>query len=188
MKLTAKQQVFVEEYLVDLNATQAAIRAGYSKKTAKDIGCQNLAKVYIQDAIQLAMDKRSKRTEITADNVLREIAKLGFSNMLDYIAIQDNGLARVDLSTITKDQAAAITELTITSRKEYDKETESSDLIETVKFKVADKGVNLERLGKHLKLFTDKVQVSGDVKHNIMKVPFCNDIDEWEMQAAASQK
>ena len=79
VKLTDKQRTFVEEYLVDLNATQAAIRAGYSEKTAKDIGCQNLAKLYIQDAIALAMDERSERTEITSDNVLKEIAKIGFS-------------------------------------------------------------------------------------------------------------
>ena len=77
-KLTDKQQTFVEEYLVDLNATQAAIRAGYSEKTAKDIGCQNLAKLYIQDAISKAMDARSERTAITADNVLKEIASLAF--------------------------------------------------------------------------------------------------------------
>lgn len=160
-KLNDKQRVFVEEYLIDLNATQAAIRAGYSEKTANRIGSENLSKPDIQAAIQIAMDKRSKRTEITADRVLQEIAKLGFSNMLDYITVQDNGLASIDLSALDREQAAAITELTVTTRKEYDKENEKSDTIETVKFKIADKGVNLERLGKHLKLFTDKVELSA---------------------------
>ena len=70
---TPKQLRFIEEYLIDLNATQAAIRAGYSKKTAKDIGCENLAKPNIAAAIQAGMDKRSERTEITQDYVLNTI-------------------------------------------------------------------------------------------------------------------
>lgn len=70
-KLTPKQAMFVKEYLVDLNATQAAIRAGYKEKTATVIGAQNLTKLNIQTAIQEAMNKRTERTEITADMVLQ---------------------------------------------------------------------------------------------------------------------
>mgnify|MGYP000871786446 FL=1 len=69
--LTAKQQRFVEEYLVDLNATQAAIRAGYSVKTAEVIGHENLRKPKIQGFIDKALTERAERTEITADKVLR---------------------------------------------------------------------------------------------------------------------
>jgi phage terminase small subunit len=69
-KLTAKQAKFIEEYLVDLNATQAAIRAGYSMKTAKDIACENLAKPNIASAIACAQDELSQRTKITIDCVL----------------------------------------------------------------------------------------------------------------------
>ena len=76
MKLNAKQQLFVEEYLVDLNATQAAIRAGYSKKTAKEMGYENLTKPHIADAIVKAKDKRSKRTQIDSDYVLNCAVKL----------------------------------------------------------------------------------------------------------------
>lgn len=78
MALTPKQERFVQEYLVDLNATQAAIRAGYSAKTASRIGQQLLAKTCISEAIQKAMKKREKRTEVTQDYVitkLREIAE-----------------------------------------------------------------------------------------------------------------
>jgi phage terminase small subunit len=159
-KLSDKQKMFVKEYLIDLNATQAAIRSGYSKKTANKIGSQNLAKLDIQEAIQKAMDDRAGRTEITADRVLQEIAKLGFANMMDYMTVQENGLAVVDLSLLTRDQAAAITELTVETRKEFKGENENdSATIEKVKFKLADKGQNLERLGRHLKLFTDKTEV-----------------------------
>ena len=72
-KLTLKQQVFIDEYLVDLNATQAAIRAGYSEKTAKEIGAENLTKLNIQNAIAAAMEERSVSTKITAEKVLQGI-------------------------------------------------------------------------------------------------------------------
>src|SRR3546814_8117 len=81
MALTDKQRRFVEEYLVDLNATQAAIRAGYSKKTAASIGEENLRKPDIAKAIQEAQAARSKRTEITQDQVLKELAKIGFADI-----------------------------------------------------------------------------------------------------------
>jgi phage terminase small subunit len=75
MSLTPKQQTFVDEYLVDLNATQAAIRAGYSKKTARAIAQQNLTKLDIQQAIQKAQQKRSERVQITQDSVLEGIVR-----------------------------------------------------------------------------------------------------------------
>lgn len=71
--MTPKQKAFVREYLVDLNATQAAIRAGYSKRTAHVIGHENLKKPEIAAAIEVAMNERTKRTEITVDYVLEGI-------------------------------------------------------------------------------------------------------------------
>ncbi len=73
MALTAKQHAFVEEYLVDMNATQAAIRAGYSPKTAHTIGHENLSKPDIGAALQKARAERSERTEITADWILKSL-------------------------------------------------------------------------------------------------------------------
>ena len=87
-KLTDKQRRFVEEYLIDLNATQAAIRAGYSVKTAKEIAAQNLTKLNISNEISKAMAERSRRTGVTADRVIEELAKIGFvniSNVVDLI-------------------------------------------------------------------------------------------------------
>ena len=75
-KLTPKQQRFVEEYLIDLNATAAAIRAGYSPRTARAIACENLAKPDIQGAIAKAKRERSEATKIDAEWVLRELVKL----------------------------------------------------------------------------------------------------------------
>ncbi len=75
-KLTAKQKRFIEEYLIDLNATQAAKRAGYSERTAKQIGTENLSKLAIREAIQARCNKRSERTEITADYVLTSLQEV----------------------------------------------------------------------------------------------------------------
>ena len=74
--MTPKQERFVEEYLVDLNATQAAIRAGYSEQTARQIGAQNLSKLVIQQAIEAARNKRSERVELTQDEVVRDLREL----------------------------------------------------------------------------------------------------------------
>lgn len=83
-KLTAKQQKFIDEYLIDLNATQAAIRAGYSKRTANRIATENLSKPVIQEKIQESMNQRQERTKITQDMIVQELAKIAFSNATDY--------------------------------------------------------------------------------------------------------
>ena len=84
-KLNPKQQRFVEEYLIDLNATQAAIRAGYSPKTATAIASENLSKPRISAAIACAMAERSKRTGITQDRILEELAKVAFIKLTDIV-------------------------------------------------------------------------------------------------------
>lgn len=88
--LTPKQRRFVEEYLTDLNATQAAIRAGFSSNRASEIGWQLLQKTTVKRAVQAAMDARSVRTETTADEVVRELRILAFSDITHY-AVNDAG-------------------------------------------------------------------------------------------------
>ena len=83
-KLTAKQARFVAEYLIDLNAAQAAIRAGYKPKAAKEMGYENLTKPHIRDAVNAARDALMDRLEISADKVLREVARCGFSDIRNY--------------------------------------------------------------------------------------------------------
>lgn len=84
-KLTEKQQRFVDEYLIDLNATQAAIRAGYSAKTADVQGSRMLGNVKVQQAISEAMAERSKRTGVNQDRVVLELAKIAFVKMTDIV-------------------------------------------------------------------------------------------------------
>ena len=113
MALTPKQQRFVEEYLIDLNATQAAIRAGYSEKNADKIGSQLLGKTRVAASIRDAQEKRTRRTEITADYVL---------------------------TTIRETVEALLN----------DREKNAANIF---------KGSEL--LGKHIKLFTDKQEITG---------------------------
>jgi len=72
-KLTDKQKMFCREYLIDLNATQACIRAGYSKKTARSVGCENLTKPYIQAEIQRLKTKRHKKIDLSVEKVLKDL-------------------------------------------------------------------------------------------------------------------
>lgn len=87
--MTKKQKRFVEEYLIDLNATQAAIRAGYSPDTAQQMGSENLSKPVIKNAIDKAIAERSRRTGINQDRVIQEIAKLAFLNPIDVIDMDE---------------------------------------------------------------------------------------------------
>ncbi len=142
-RLTDKQKRFVAEYLVDLNATAAAIRAGYSKKTAEVIGYENLRKPQIEAAINQAIQEREKRTEITQDMVLRETAKLAFFDIRKMFGKNGKPL---DISELDADTAAALVGLDVQDIVDND-----GDYVGFVKkYKMADKLKALELLGKHL--------------------------------------
>lgn len=146
-KLTNKQQRFIEEYLIDLNATQAAIRAGYSVKTAKDMGCENLAKPNIQEAIGKAIAWRSKRTGINQDRVVEELAKIGFVKLTDIV--DTKGRIR---DTAKEEDLACIESI------KY-KVSEAGESIEQ-EVRIASKLKALELLGKHLGMWKDKVDIN----------------------------
>jgi len=154
--LTPRQEDFVFEYLVDLNATQAAIRAGYSKKSAKEIACENLTKPHIAAAIQKLRADRSARYEITAENVLREYAKIAFNNIDDYIDTETHDLPVIDMKDLSREQLAAVSEITVDTRYEFEgrgADRECVGTIDKVKFKLHDKQKALEALSKNLGLF-----------------------------------
>lgn len=135
--LTAKQKRFVSEYLIDLNATQAAIRAGYSEKTAAVIGAENLKKPNIADAVQQAMEKREKRAEISQDEVIQDLRELRDICM---------GRKAIKVMTIVKNAREGTAEPVETEGK---------------MFEPAAANRSLELLGKHLNMFTDKVDLSN---------------------------
>lgn len=146
--MTKKQKRFVEEYLIDLNATQAAIRAGYSPDTARSIGNENLTKPDIRAHIDRAMAERSRRTGVNADRVVTELAKIAFVNAVDVI---DHETATVKEGALPED-TAAIQSVKVKTFGEDGLERE---------IKMADKLKALELLGKHLGMFKDKVEISG---------------------------
>lgn len=155
-KLTAKQQAFVDEYLIDLNATQAAIRAGYSKKTAGQIGDENLKKPEIAAAVQKAMDARSQETKIDANKVLSEIGKLAFA---DIRKVFNEAGQLLPIHMLPDEIAASVSSIEVVTSRIPGGEPE--DVEHTAKIKFWDKRGSLELLGKHLKLFTDKTEVTG---------------------------
>lgn len=152
-KLTLKQQRFVEEYLIDLNATQAAIRAGYSAKRASEIGHQLLQKTTVSEAISKALAARSRRTGINQDRVLLELAKVAFLNPTDVINM-DEATIRGDAS---REDTAAIASVKVKRIP-----TEGGDIVER-EVKICDKLKALELLGKHLGMFKDKLDVNLEV-------------------------
>lgn len=151
--MTAKEKRFCEEYLIDGNATKAAIRAGYSQKTAGAIGSENLKKPHIRACIEKLEAERSRRTGITAERVLRELAKLSFVKATDVIDVET---AKIKEKAAPEDLAC------ISSVKLKVIPTEEGDIVER-EVKLADKTKSLELLGKHLGLFTDKVNLSAEV-------------------------
>ena len=148
-KLTEKQQRFVDEYLIDLNATQAAIRAGYSAKTADVQGSRMLGNVKVQQAISEAMAERSKRTGINQDRVVLELAKIALVKITDV----------VDSKGKIKDTATADDLACIESIKYKESESDTGSSVER-EVKIASKLKALELLGKHLGMWNDKLDVN----------------------------
>ncbi len=159
MSLTAKQERFVAEYLVDLNATQAAIRAGYSEKTATEQGSRLLTNVKVQEAIAKGQNKTAEKLEITKDRIVEELAKIGFSNMLDYMRAGNDGDPYLDFSNLTREQAAALAEVTVEDFK--DGRGEDARDVRRIKFKLHDKKGALVDLAKMLGFMVEKHEHSG---------------------------
>lgn len=148
--MTDKQKRFVEEYLIDLNATQAAIRAGYSPKTANEQGNRLLTNVSVQTELNKQMAKRSKRTGVTQDRVVRELAKIAFLDMTQVV----DSYGRIRNDATPEDRAC------IESIKYKSSSGDQGESVER-EVKVASKLKALELLGKHLGMYSDKLNIEG---------------------------
>jgi phage terminase small subunit len=168
-KSELRRAVFIREYLVDFNGQRAAVAAGYAEKSARVTASHLLDRPEIRDAIAREAEKKTKKLDITVERVLEELGRMGFANMLDYVTVQEKGSAFVDLSQLTREQAAAIQEITVDEYTEGRGETARD--VKRTKFKLGDKRGSLELLGKYLKLFTDKFEHSGPgggpIQHDI---------------------
>lgn len=147
MKLSPRQERFVAEYLVDLNGTQAAIRAGYSKRTANEQAARLLAKASVAAVIAERMTQRERRTEVTQDSVIRELARIAFADLRRVMEWGPDGVTLKESSELNDDDAAAIAEVSETR-------TEHGG---TTRVKLVSKDRALELLGRHLAMFTDNI-------------------------------
>lgn len=152
MALNDKQQRFVDEYLKDLNATQAAIRAGYSANRADSMGYENLRKPEIADAIAESMKARSARTGITQDRVLQELARIAFFDPRKMF--HGDGSPKA-IHELDDDTAAAVNGLDVVNIGNSD-----VGIGQVLKYKVADKGAALANAMRHLGMFNDKLDVN----------------------------
>ncbi len=156
--LTAKQQRFVEEYIVDLNATQAAIRAGYSEKGAAQQGERLLRNVEIASAVAEGQRQRSERTEVTAERVLQELGRIGFADLRTAFAA-DGSLKPVE--EWSDDLAAAVSAVEVIT-KPAGVDDNGRALVQHVhKLKLWDKNSALEKIGKHLAMFVERHEHTG---------------------------
>jgi phage terminase small subunit len=157
--LSEKQKRFVSEYLIDLNATQAAIRAGYSKKTATVQASRLLTNAKVQEELSKQQTKVAQRLEVTKDRIVDELAKIGFANMLDYMRAGLDGDPYLDFSGLTRDQAAALSEVTVEDFR--DGRGEDARDVRRVKFKLHDKKGALVDLAKMLGFVVEKHEHTG---------------------------
>lgn len=155
MALTPKQKIFADEYLIDLNATRA-YKVAYPKvkkdETAAAAGARLLRNVKVEGYIQQRMEEREKRTEITQDRVLQELAKIGFANITDFVTIERGMVMVKPTDQISKDKLGAIAGI-----------KEGANGIEV---KLCSKDRALELIGRHLGMWNDKMEVSGQIDTN----------------------
>ena len=181
-KLTAKQERFVDEYMIDLNATQAAIRAGYSEKTARNIASENLSKPNIQAAIAERQAEIAQKLGITKESIAKELARIAYDDIKNYLSY------RTEKTLLDYDENGK----PIIGYKQV-VEMADSDMIDTrniqevsinakgvFTFKLYSKTDALNALGKHLGMFTDKSEVKMTVSVEDYLKSLGSDEDEEE--------
>ena len=148
--MTEKQRIFADEYLIDLNATRAYKVAYPSVKkdeTAAQAGSRMLRNVKVADYIQNRMQERQKRTEITQDRVLEELAAIAFSRATDFAEVRNGRVIIKNTAELTEEQIKAIAGI---KKGKFG-----------IELKLNDKEKALELLGRHLGMFKDRLEVSG---------------------------
>lgn len=155
-KMTLRRKRFINEYLRDLNQTAAAIRAGYAKKTAGETASELMKNPDIQVQIQDSFIRRSKRTELKQDDVIREIAAVAFADMGTFVSWDNNGLKLKDSLTLNKGESSVISEVIHTV----------SERSSSTRVKLHSKLEALNMLARHLGMFVEKVEHTGKIDIN----------------------
>ena len=161
--LTPKQEAFAQAYVETSNASEAYRRA-YNAENTKDTVVHVKAAELMRNGkvtVRIAELQQAiaKRHEISIDRIVKELSLIGFSNMSDFIKVQPDGSAYVDLSGLTRDKAAAISE--VTSEVYMEGSGEEARAVKRTKFKLSDKRAALVDLGKHLGMFIERKELTG---------------------------
>ena len=142
-------------------SAQAAIRAGYSKKSAEQIGVENRGKPRIAAAIEDYLRRKSQRSEKTREDCIAEMERLGFANLRDYFSVTSDGAPFIDLSAITRDQAAALVEIEV--HDYVDGRGEDARDVKRTRIKMESKRQSLMDGAKLKGFVKDKVELKGDL-------------------------
>jgi phage terminase small subunit len=184
--LTPKQQRFVEEYLVDLNATQAAVRAGYSAKVANREGTRLLSNAVISLAILKRQERRAARVEVSQDQVLRELALLGFSDIGEILDFTGAAPRLRDAHGIPERARRAIASIKVKRYVEGPaKDDEEPNVVEVMEFKLWPKPQALELLARHLGMLKDRATPSEGEVNVGLTIVFGADLSHYPQPQAA---
>jgi phage terminase small subunit len=143
--LTAKEELFCKEYLVDLNGAAAARRAGYAKKHARSIAFQCLERPDVREVIRKGMAERAKRVEMTADKVLVDLADIAQTDLTQVVQIKHGQVYVTDTDLLPENVRRCITEISATPAG--------------IRIKFTDRVKALELLGRHLAMFSDNLNL-----------------------------
>lgn len=165
MKLTPKQMRFVDEWLIDFNGKQAAIRAGYSARTAEATAARLLRNVKVQAEISRRQKDLQRRTEVTQERVIMELARVAFADATDYV--------QVETRTVEKDDGTEVSYQTVTLTETAELSADQRAAIAGIKqgatgieIKLCDKLKALELLGRHIGMFNDKLDIKATISEN----------------------
>ena len=180
-KLRAQHQLFVDEYLIDLNGTQAAIRAAYAVKSASTTAVRLLGNPKIQAAIDKGIAARKNRLELSQDRVVLELLRLAMSDMRNVAAWTGDSVSLTPSDEISDDAAAAVTEVTITTTTRQFGETTVTE--HKRKIKLADKTKALQLLGQHLGMFQEQPASGQEIVYVPRRTPRLNEAEIVETEA-----
>lgn len=159
--LNPRQRKFVQEYLKDPCAKEAAIKAGYSEKSAEFLGYQLLQKPLVKEAIQIGEERKAKKAEVTQDMIMSELKRLAFVNPRRIMQWGPDGVTFTASHELTEDEAACVVEASETVTKDGG----------TIRVKLADRVQALTLLGKQVGMFKDRVEHSGNIgTHDLSKL------------------
>ena len=168
-----RHECFCQEYIVDFNGTRAAIDAGFAKRSARVTASRLLTKANIQERIAELLKDRSERTKVTQDMVVRELALIAFSDLRNYITIDEltGAIQAKGFKAMPEGQSRVLRSIKEDRVIKEDADGKKTTVYDKVKFELWDKPKALELLGKHLAMFLEKFELTGKDGVPLFRMP-----------------